>query len=190
LQTIHQKTSGDLTSVGFSACLEKISFQQNVASGPFLNRYPFCAKQNAEKRCCRCSRTLCRSFNPALVLIERKAVICNTLIFKCIYCVFLKAKYNVSDIPLSQFRFIVYRKIWFFYLRIERKLKLSSANGIIIQLLSATKTALHRNLIRRLLFFGYKLERPVFQSRTLTVGEFAKLVSKNVPKYVPITAFE
>jgi integrase len=92
---------------------------------------------------------------------------------------FLKTKYNVCDIALTQLD-LAFIESFDFYLRIERKLKPSSANGVIIQLLSAAKTALHRNLISRPPFFGYKLERPVFKSRTLTADEFARLISTNI----------
>jgi integrase len=63
------------------------------------------------------------------------------------------------------------------YLRVERKLKPASANGVIIQLISAAKTALHRNLISHPPFFGYKLERPKFQIRSLTTDELNRLIS-------------
>jgi hypothetical protein len=89
---------------------------------------------------------------------------------------FIKEKYNVRDIPLSQLD-LPFIENFDFYLRIERKLKPASVNGIIIQLLSAAKIALHRNLITRPPFFGYKLQRPIFQSRSLTAGELDSLIS-------------
>jgi integrase len=89
---------------------------------------------------------------------------------------FLKEKYNVSDIPLGQLD-LSFIESFDFYLRIDRKLKPASVNGVIVQLLSAARTALHRNLVCRPPFFGYKLERPVFQIRTLSADEFERLVS-------------
>jgi uncharacterized protein YjiS (DUF1127 family) len=59
---------------------------------------------------------------------------------------FLKEKYNLHDIPLSQLD-LSFIENFDFYLRIERKLKPASVNGTLIQLLSAAKTALRRNLI-------------------------------------------
>jgi hypothetical protein len=64
-----------------------------------------------------------------------------------------------------------------FYLRIERKLKSASVNGTVIQLLSAAKIALHRNLIDLPPFFGYKLQRSAFQFRSLTANELDSLIS-------------
>ncbi|GHT11355.1 hypothetical protein FACS189426_13130 [Bacteroidia bacterium] len=75
---------------------------------------------------------------------------------------FLKEKYNVSDIPLSQLN-LPFIESFDFYLRIEKKLKPALVNGVIVQLLSAARTALRRNFVSRLPFFGYKMERPVFQ---------------------------
>jgi hypothetical protein len=88
---------------------------------------------------------------------------------------FLKEKYNLRDIPLSQLD-LQFIEDFDFYLRIERKLKPASVNGIIIQLLSAAKIAVHRNYINRSSFFGYKLQRPVFQSRSLATNELDSLI--------------
>jgi len=89
---------------------------------------------------------------------------------------FLKEKYNLRDIPLSQLD-LPFVESFDFYLRIERKLKPVSVNGVIIQLLSAAKVAVHRNYISRPPFFGYKLERPAFQIRSLSKEEFERIVS-------------
>jgi hypothetical protein len=99
---------------------------------------------------------------------------------------FLKKKYNVSDIPLSQLD-LPFIESFDFYLRIERKLKPASVNGVIVQLLSAARTALHRNFVSCLPFFGYKMERPVFQIRSLTANEFEKIVS--IPIQSPNLSF-
>jgi integrase len=92
---------------------------------------------------------------------------------------FLKARYHLRDIPLSQLD-LPFIENFDFYLRIERKLKPASVNGVIIQLLSAAKVALHRNYISRLPFFGYRLERPDFQIRSLSVGELDNLISTGI----------
>jgi hypothetical protein len=89
---------------------------------------------------------------------------------------FLKEKYSLSDIPLSQLN-LPFIENFDFYLRIERKLKPASVNGIIVQLLSAAKVALHRNYISHPPFFGYRIERPEFQIRSLTKDEFERIVS-------------
>jgi hypothetical protein len=92
---------------------------------------------------------------------------------------FLKAKYNLRDIPLSQLD-LPFIENFDFYLRVERKLKPASVNSVIIQLLSAAKVALHRNLISHPPFFGYKLQRPVFQIRSLSKEEFERMVSAKI----------
>ena len=92
--------------------------------------------------------------------------------FQC----FLKEKYNLRDIPLSELD-LPFIENFDFYLRIERKLKSASVNGIIIQLLSAAKVAVHRNYITHPPFFGYKLKRPEFQIRSLSQEEFERIVS-------------
>jgi integrase len=89
---------------------------------------------------------------------------------------FLKEKYNVKDIPLSQLN-LPFIEDFDFYLRVERKLKPASVNGVIVQLLSAVRKALHRNLISHPPFFGYKLTRPEFCIRSLGSDEFERLVS-------------
>ena len=89
---------------------------------------------------------------------------------------FLKEKYNLRDIPLSQLA-LPFIENFDFYLRIERKLKPASVNGVIIQLLSLARVAVHRNYISHPPFFGYKLERPKFQIRSLTTEELDKLIS-------------
>jgi hypothetical protein len=89
---------------------------------------------------------------------------------------FLKAKYSLRDIPLSQLD-LPFIENFDFYLRIERKMKPTSVNGVIVQLLSAAKVALHRNYISRPPFFGYRLERPDFQMRSLAADELERLIS-------------
>jgi integrase len=59
-------------------------------------------------------------------------------------------------------------------------MKPASVNGVIIQLLSAARVALHRNYISRPPFFGYKLERPDFQIRSLAADELDKLISTRI----------
>jgi integrase len=92
---------------------------------------------------------------------------------------FLKEKYNIGDIPLTQLD-LPFIENFDFYLRIERKMKPASVNGVIIHLLSATKVAVHRNYISRPPFFGYRLERTKFQIRSLTAGELERLISTEI----------
>jgi integrase len=92
---------------------------------------------------------------------------------------FLKEKYNINDILLAQLD-LPFIENFDFYLRIERKMKPASVNGIIIQLLSAAKVAVHRNYISRPPFFGYRLERPEFQIRSLSANELERLISTEI----------
>ncbi|GAB6010382.1 site-specific integrase [Dysgonomonas reticulitermitis] len=92
---------------------------------------------------------------------------------------FLVEKYNVKDIPLSQLN-LPFIEDFDFHLRVERKLKPASVNSVIVQLLSAARKALHKNLISHPPFFGYKLTRPEFSIRSLGSGEFERLVSTPV----------
>jgi hypothetical protein len=57
---------------------------------------------------------------------------------------FLKEKYNIGDIPLTQLD-LTFIENFDFYLRIERKMKPASVNGIIIHLLSAAKVSGNKN---------------------------------------------
>jgi hypothetical protein len=70
---------------------------------------------------------------------------------------FLKAKYNLRDIPLSLLH-LPFVENFDFYLRIERGMKPASANGVIIHLLSAARVALHRTIsaARRFLDTSWK----------------------------------
>jgi len=92
---------------------------------------------------------------------------------------FVKEKYNARDIPLGQLD-LPFIESLDFYLRVEHRLKPASVNGIVIRLLSVARIALHRNLISHPPFFGYKLERPDFQIRSLTKEEFERLISTGI----------
>jgi hypothetical protein len=71
---------------------------------------------------------------------------------------YLKKKYNIKDIPLSQLN-LPFIEDFDFYLRVERKLKPASVNGVIVQLLSAARKALHRNLINHPPFFRVQTDK-------------------------------
>ena len=92
---------------------------------------------------------------------------------------FIKTKYNLRDIPLNQLD-LSFIQNFDFYLRVERRLKLNSANGRLINLLSVARLALQRNLVSHPPFFGYKLERPGFQIRSLSKEEFERLISTEI----------
>ena len=92
---------------------------------------------------------------------------------------FIKSKYKVRDIPLTQLD-LPFIENFDFYLRIERRLMPKSVNGRIIILLTVARIALLRNLISSPPFFGYKLERPKFQIRSLSKEEFERLISTEI----------
>jgi len=92
---------------------------------------------------------------------------------------FLKEKYSMRDIPLSQLD-LPFIENYDFHLRIERKMKPASVSSIIIQLLSVAKVARHRNYITHPPFFGYRPERPDFQIRSLSNEEFERLITADI----------
>lgn len=89
---------------------------------------------------------------------------------------FLREKYNVEDIPLSQLD-LPFIEAFDFNLRVERGLTDESIVTIIALLLKVARIALHRNLVIHPPFFGYKLPKPDFQIRSLTAEEFERLMS-------------
>lgn len=89
---------------------------------------------------------------------------------------FLKEKYNVEDIPLSQLD-LPFIEAYDFNLRVERKLKSESIISIVALLQKAVRIALHRNLITYPPFYGYKIGKPEFQIRSLCAEEFERLMS-------------
>jgi integrase len=89
---------------------------------------------------------------------------------------FIKAKYNVRDIPLHLLD-LSFIEAFDFYLRVERCLKPSTVITTIVILLKVAKMALRRNLVAHPPFFGYKLGRAELQNRSLSVEEFEQLIS-------------
>ena len=89
---------------------------------------------------------------------------------------FIRAKYNLRDIPLTQLDLPFIEK-FDFYLRIERGMKPNTVLTTIVRLMSAAKVALHRNLIPHHPFLGYKFIKPEFQIRSLPPEEFERIIS-------------
>lgn len=89
---------------------------------------------------------------------------------------FLREKYNVEDIPLSQLD-LPFIEAFDFNLRVERGLTDESIVTIIVLLLKAARIALHRNFVAHPPFFGYKLGKPDFQIRALSSEEFERLMA-------------
>lgn len=72
---------------------------------------------------------------------------------------FLRKKYKVGDIPLTRL-YLPFIEAFDFYLRVERGLKPASMVTNIIYLQKVARIALHRNLISRPPFTGYKPKSP------------------------------
>ncbi|WP_165026119.1 site-specific integrase [Dysgonomonas sp. ZJ279] len=89
---------------------------------------------------------------------------------------FLKEKYHVEDIPLTQLD-LPFIEAYDYHLRVERKLKAESIVTIVALLLKAVRIALHRNMITYPPFLGYKLGKPEFVQRTLSAEELERLIS-------------
>jgi integrase len=94
---------------------------------------------------------------------------------------FLREKYKVSDIPLTRLD-LPFIEAFGFYLRVERGLKPATMLTNIIYLQKAARIALHRNLITRPPFTGYKPEKPELQTRSLAKGELERFVSTSLPQ--------
>jgi integrase len=89
---------------------------------------------------------------------------------------FIKEKYKVRDIPLSQLDLTFIEK-YDFYLRVERKYKPSFIITVLVPLKKVVRMALNRGLIDLLPFAGFEPERPEQQLRSLNADEFQRIVS-------------
>lgn len=94
---------------------------------------------------------------------------------------FLREKYKVSDIPLTRLDF-PFIEAFDFYLQVERGLKPATMVTNMIYLQKAARIALHRNLISRPPFTGYKPPRPEPQIRSLTKDELERFISTPISK--------
>ena len=92
---------------------------------------------------------------------------------------FIRVKYKVRDIPLIRLD-LPFIEQFDFYLRIERRLKPGSVLICAIYLQKVARLALHRNLISRPPFMGYKPEKPELQKRSLTKDELERIISSPI----------
>ena len=92
---------------------------------------------------------------------------------------FLKEKYHIEDIPLTQLD-LPFIEDFNFYLRVECGLMPGSAITSIIYLQKVARIALHRNLISRPPFVGYKPEKPEIKKLYALTSEGRKY-SFNMP---------
>lgn len=94
---------------------------------------------------------------------------------------FIREKYKVGDMPLTRLD-LPFIEAFDFYLRVERGLMPGTVAPIVIYLQKVARIALHRNLITRPPFAGYKPERPEVHTRSQTSEELERLVSTPLPK--------
>lgn len=99
---------------------------------------------------------------------------------------FIHAKYKVEDIPLGQLD-LPFVESFALYLRTERKMQPETVNGRIALLQRAVRVALHRGLISRPPFFGYKPEKCKIKIKSLTAEEFEQILS--IPLERPTLVF-
>jgi integrase len=92
---------------------------------------------------------------------------------------FIREKYHVRDIPLVRLD-LSFIESFDFYLRVERGLNPGSTLICTIYLQKAARLALHRNLISRPPFVGYKPEKPELQKRSLTKEELERIISNPI----------
>jgi len=89
---------------------------------------------------------------------------------------FIRDKYNVEDIPLSQLD-LPFIEALDFYFRVKRGMKPRTVKARIILLNKAIRQALHRNYITRPPFEGFDVGKIENQDRSLTSGELDLLIS-------------
>lgn len=89
---------------------------------------------------------------------------------------FLKAKYNVQDLPLNQLD-MTFIEALDFHWRVERKMTDESVSSSMLVLFKVVRIALHQKLIVHPPFCGYKLKKPDFKIRSITKDEFQRLIS-------------
>ena len=94
---------------------------------------------------------------------------------------FIRAKYKVQDIPLTQLD-LPFIEGFALYLRVERKMQPETVNGRIILLQKAVRVALHRGLISRPPFFGYKAEKCKIKIKSLTADELERLLTTPIER--------
>ena len=89
---------------------------------------------------------------------------------------FLREKYHVEDIPLSQLD-LPFIEALDFYFRVNRKMKPRTVKARIILLNKVIRLALHRNIITRPPFEGYDTGKTETPNRSLTSEEFGRLMA-------------
>ena len=94
---------------------------------------------------------------------------------------FVRTKYKVEDIPLNQLD-LPFIEAFALYLRVECKMQPETVNGRIMLLQKVVRVALHRGLITRPPFFGYKPEKCKVKIKSLTAEEFERILSTPIER--------
>jgi integrase len=89
---------------------------------------------------------------------------------------FLREKYNVEDIPLTELD-LPFIEALDFYFRINRQMKPRTVKARIVLFNKIVRLALHRRIITRPPFDGFELEMPEVQNKSLTAEEIDRLIS-------------
>jgi integrase len=89
---------------------------------------------------------------------------------------FLRKKYNVEDIPLTELD-LPFIEALDFYFRINRRMKPRTVKARIVMLNKIIRLALHRRIITRSPFDGFELEKTEVQNKSLTAEELDKIIT-------------
>ena len=88
---------------------------------------------------------------------------------------FLREKYHVEDIPLTDLDLPFIEALNFFF-RVKRKMKPRTVNARIVLLNRVIRLALHRRIITRPPFDGFELEKTELKNKSLTNDELDLLM--------------
>jgi integrase len=89
---------------------------------------------------------------------------------------FLREKYNVEDIPLTELD-LPFIEALDFYFRVNRRMKPRTVKARIVMLNKIIRLALHRRIITRPPFDGFELEKVEIQNKSLTAEELDRLIT-------------
>jgi integrase len=99
---------------------------------------------------------------------------------------FLREKYHVDDIPLSELD-LPFIEALNLYFRVNRKMKPSTVKARIVMLNKIVRLALQRNLITHPPFGNFETEKFEVQNKSLTADELDRLIS--MPLKYPAQSF-
>ncbi|MDR1583439.1 MAG: site-specific integrase [Prevotellaceae bacterium] len=89
---------------------------------------------------------------------------------------FLREKYHVEDIPLTELD-LPFIEALDFYFRVNRRMKPRTVKARIVMLNKIIRLALHRRIITRSPFDGFELEKVEIQNKSLTAEELDRIIT-------------